>query len=314
MPTARAPGRAASRAWRPAWAVATLLGRSIFIGAAPSTLTLAHQPYTERDGCNADPRCNREHVIHCSPDRRTTHRHVRGAGTRFGGSRSRCCCRCGPAEAPRPKPPQGPLSSPSPAVTDRGRPGRGPIATRPIAQAAPAACGSTGRRTAIGLARLRGGLRAFGEPYIRPGPLAGEQRSLTALFQGTPVRVSSEPDGAVRVELPADVAFEHGATEPSPGLRAVLQHLGSSLQRQPTARLALGAPRPAVQRQIAMRAPLRALGLPAHRVSGTPTAGSRPVVAMRLALAPSAIGRLRDRDLPVAPVASTASLRPPAIR
>lgn len=219
-------------------------------------------------------------------------------------------------QAPRPKPPQGPLSSPSPAVpteadrqaSEQSRPAPLPKPRPPRAAAQTAAQPSASPASAAASA-------PSAEPYIRPGPLAGEQRWLTALFQGTPVRVSSEPDGAVRVELPADVAFEHGATEPSPGLRAVLQHLGSSLQRQPTARLALGAPGPAaVQRQIAMRAPLRALGLPAHRVSGTLPAGSRQVVAMRLALAPSAIGRLRDRDLPVAPVASTASVKLPAMR
>jgi hypothetical protein len=213
-------------------------------------------------------------------------------------------------------PPQDPVSGLPPATqadaegqaagTNRAAPSPRPRPPRPVAQAnAPQAASPTPGAASAPSA----------EPPIRPGPLAAEQRWLTALFQGTPVRVSSEPDGAVRVELPADVAFEHGSTEPSPGLRAVLQHLGSSLQRQPTARLALGAPGPAsAQRQIAMRGPLRALGLPPHRFSGSLQPGARPVVAMRLALAPSAIGRLRDRDLPVAPVASTAALRPPAIR
>jgi hypothetical protein len=46
-----------------------------------------------------------------------------------------------------------------------------------------------------------------------------------------------------------------------------------------------------------MRAQLLARGVPAHRVMLLPAAPAAGTVSLRLALAPSGIGRLRDRDL-----------------
>jgi hypothetical protein len=132
----------------------------------------------------------------------------------------------------------------------------------------------------------------------RATPLAAEQRWLARLYQGTPVRVAGERGGAVRVELPLRDAFEARSDQPTPGLNSVLQHLAQSLARQPRTRLGLAASGDdAGERQQRMRAQLMARGVPAHRMLLLPTTPEAGTVSLRLALAPSAIGRLRDRDL-----------------
>lgn len=133
-------------------------------------------------------------------------------------------------------------------------------------------------------------------------PLAGEQRWLARLYQGTPVRVAGEPDGAVRVELPLLVAFDARSDQPTPGLRSVLQHLAQSLARQPRTRLGLAAPgQDATDRQQRMRLQLIDRGVAAHRLTLLPSVPDAGTVSLRLALAPAAISRLKDRDLQTRP-------------
>lgn len=134
---------------------------------------------------------------------------------------------------------------------------------------------------------------------VRPGPLAAERRWLSELFDGTPVRVMAEADGAVRVQVPLKYAFDPGSTQPKPPLHVVLERVGQSLKRHPASRLGLAAPGPGgTERQRAMREQLVAMGLAAHRVSASlPSADTVNEVSLRLAAAPSAIQRLQDRDL-----------------
>ena len=140
-------------------------------------------------------------------------------------------------------------------------------------------------------------------PPPPPGPLAAEQRWLASLFEGTPVQVIGQANGhAVLVELPLRFAFDAGSNQPKAPLQAVLQRLGLSLKRHPTARLALAAPAPgAAERQHAMRTELAAMGLPLHRLSAAASAASDHHISLRLALAPTAIQRLRDHELPAVP-------------
>ncbi len=64
-------------------------------------------------------------------------------------------------------------------------------------------------------------------------PLAAEARWLGELFGGTPVQVSGERDGSVRLSVPLKFAFEASAVAPRPPLQAVLDKLSLSLKRQP---------------------------------------------------------------------------------
>jgi hypothetical protein len=194
-------------------------------------------------------------------------------------------CHSTPPKAP-PKP------APSTEATPRDAPKAAAQATKPR-PAKPAHAAPASPATAAAAASA---------PAAQPaptGPLAAEQRWLADLYRGTPVRVSGEPDGAVRVELPLRVAFEAGSNQPTPGLRSVLQHLGSSLARRPAARLGLAASGgESAERQRAMRLQLVSLGVPSYKLSGPPPAGDNGAVSLRLALAPAGIERLRDRDLP----------------
>lgn len=122
--------------------------------------------------------------------------------------------------------------------------------------------------------------------------LAGEQRWLAALFEGTPVRVGADAAGGVRLQVPLQYAFDTASNEPKPPLRAVLDRLALSLQRQPRARLTIGAPGPdARARTLAMRQHLQARGVAGYRV-GDGGAARSDGVSLHLGLAPAPVERL----------------------
>lgn len=123
-------------------------------------------------------------------------------------------------------------------------------------------------------------------PAPRTSPLAAEQRWLTQLFEGTPVRIRGEPDGgALQLLVPLDFSFEAESPQPKPALQAVLDKLGQSLKRQPASRLRIGAPGPAA-RALAARRHLLARGVAAHRVEAA-ASSSGPDVLLRLSLGPA---------------------------
>jgi len=129
-----------------------------------------------------------------------------------------------------------------------------------------------------------------------PTVLAAELRWMQALFDGTPVRVASESDGAMRVDVPMTYSFDDRSASPKPPLRAVLDKLAASMSRQPSAKLHVTAPGPAA-RAAAMRTYLASRGVIALRVVTQP-APTDETVTMRVVPGPVAIDKLEDRALP----------------
>jgi hypothetical protein len=145
-------------------------------------------------------------------------------------------------------------------------------------------------------------------PLLPPGAaLAAEARWLGELFAGTPVQVSGERDGSVRLQVPLKFAYEGAtATAPKPPLQAVLDKLSQSLKRQPAARLQAAAPAPsAADRLAAIRQHLAGKGVAAWRV-GQAGAAADGAVLLRLVPAPAGVRQLDDRQLP-----ATGAVRPP---
>ncbi len=185
-----------------------------------------------------------------------------------------------------------------------------------VTPAPPAPASATGRTGVPGTAQAPPAPPAPAPVPPPPGPLAAEQRWLARLFEGTPVQVTGQANGhAVLVEVPLRFAFDADSSQPKPPLQAVLQRLGLSLKRHPTARLVVTAPAPAAaERQHAMRAELAALGLPLHRLSAAASSAAAVpdnTIRLHLALPPSAIQRLKDHELPAPqPVLAPAVIKP----
>ncbi|MBI5255183.1 MAG: hypothetical protein HY855_01685 [Burkholderiales bacterium] len=179
----------------------------------------------------------------------------------------------GCAGAPR-TPAQAPGSAAAPAA--QAGPGQAPHARGEPRAAAPAASA----------------------PGPRPQPLAGEQRWLSQLFEGTPVRIDVEPDGAaLLLRVPMAHSFETDSPQPKPALAAVLDKLSQSLKRQPASKLQIGAPGPAA-RALAARRHLLSRGVAAHRVEAASAAGGDGVV-LRLSLTPVAAARIGEAGVPM---------------
>lgn len=107
-------------------------------------------------------------------------------------------------------------------------------------------------------------------PPPPPSPLAGEQRWMEQLFDGTPVQVAGEADGSVLVEVPIAFAFDGQASAPKPPMRAVLDKITLAMLRQPRASLQIGPPGPAARERLAaMRSHLAGKGIAAPRLVAT---------------------------------------------
>lgn len=138
-------------------------------------------------------------------------------------------------------------------------------------------------------------------PVPRPGQppptvLAGEVRWMQALFDGTPVRIVAESDGAMRVDVPLAFSFDASATAPKPPLRAVMDKLTATMSRQPSAKLQLAAPGPPA-RAAAMRSYVGGKGVLALRVATLPPPPG-DLVTLRVVPGPVAIDKLDDQALP----------------
>lgn len=116
------------------------------------------------------------------------------------------------------------------------------------------------------------------------------------LFEGTPVAIVAEDDGAMRVDVPLTFSFDANSNAPKPPLRAVLDKVAQTLARQPSAKVQVGTPGPAA-RAAAMRSYLAHRGVIGLRVVAlNPLPGD--AVTLRVVPGPIAIERLDDQSLP----------------
>jgi outer membrane protein OmpA-like peptidoglycan-associated protein len=72
--------------------------------------------------------------------------------------------------------------------------------------------------------------------------LVPERKFLADWFNGTPVVINFDRDGALCVEVPLQFAFAPGQSKPSPALAKVVDRVGASLRRVPTAKVHVSAP------------------------------------------------------------------------
>jgi len=152
-----------------------------------------------------------------------------------------------------------------------------------------------------------------GQPPLRPGQpppnvLAAEVQWMQQLFDGTPVTVASDADGAMRVDVPMAYAFDAHSPAPKPPLRAVMDKVAISLARQASAKVQVAAPGPAT-RGAAMRSYLLGRGVIGLRVSVVPPLVD--AVTLRVVPGPIAINQLDDRTLPPPTNAFPARRKPP---
>ncbi len=129
-----------------------------------------------------------------------------------------------------------------------------------------------------------------------PNVLAAEVAWMRQLFDGTPVVIASEPDGAMRVDVPLTFSFDDKSNAPKPPLRAVMDKVALSMARQASSKVHLSTPGP-VARGAAMRRYLQGRGVIGLRVVVlTPTQGD--AVMLRVVPGPVAIDKLDDDRLP----------------
>lgn len=129
-----------------------------------------------------------------------------------------------------------------------------------------------------------------------PNALAAEVQWMKQLFEGTPVGVVAEADGAMRVDVPLTYSFDDKSNAPKPPLRAVMDKVAASLSRQASAKVHVATPGP-VARGAAMRGYLVTRGVIGLRVVVLPRP-SGDAVMMRVVPGPVAIDKLEDQSLP----------------
>jgi hypothetical protein len=129
-----------------------------------------------------------------------------------------------------------------------------------------------------------------------PGVLAAEVQWMKQLFDGTPVVIAAESDGAMRIDVPLDFAFDDKSPAPKPPLRAVMDKVSTTLARQPSAKVHVATPGP-VARAAAMRSYLQTRGVIGLRVVVLAQAPGDAVM-LRVVPGPVAIDKLDDAKLP----------------
>ena len=140
-------------------------------------------------------------------------------------------------------------------------------------------------------------------PAARAAPLEVERQWLQSWFEGTPVVIAVNADGALDVAVPREFCFAPGQHTVKPALAAVLDKVAESLRRQRQVQLDLvAAPGDGVggvsggaavaaasdaalsrRRAAAVRQHLRARGVPDARLAAA-TILAAPKVQLRLAL------------------------------
>lgn len=160
----------------------------------------------------------------------------------------------------------------------------GGCATKPTAPSPPPAAGTLPPEPP----------RAPGQPP--PTVLAPEVQWMKQLFEGTPVAITSEPDGAMRVDVPMAYSFDDKSPAPKPPLKAVMDKVAQSLARQTSAKVHVATPGPAA-RAAAMRSYLMGRGVIGLRVIVLASAPG-DAVTLRVVPGPVAIEQLDDKALP----------------
>lgn len=131
-----------------------------------------------------------------------------------------------------------------------------------------------------------------------PQVLAGEVQWMKSLFEGTPVAVVAETDGAMRIDVPMEFAFDDKSVALKAPLRAVMDRVAATMARQASAKVHVASPGPAARsRESAMRSYFNGRGVIGIRVVMLTSAPSE-VVTMRIVPGPVAIDRLDDQALP----------------
>lgn len=128
-------------------------------------------------------------------------------------------------------------------------------------------------------------------PGARAAPLEVERQWLQSWFDGTPVRITMNADGALQVSVPREFCFTAGQHTLRPALVAVLDKVAESLRRQRQVQMDLlaapgdGAPDPALaqRRAAAVRQHLRSRGVPESRLAAASVAPA-PAVQLRMVM------------------------------
>lgn len=136
---------------------------------------------------------------------------------------------------------------------------------------------------------------ATGAPHQAPGesPLVTEQRWLAEWFRGTPVVIALTDSHTLGVDVPLAHSFAAGSSTVKPALAAVLDHVATSLRRQPAMRVAIAAPadasgnpRLATSRAQKVREHLVSRGVATTRLTGSGTTAAAGPVQLRIVLSP----------------------------
>jgi outer membrane protein OmpA-like peptidoglycan-associated protein len=122
-------------------------------------------------------------------------------------------------------------------------------------------------------------------------PLVVERRWLQQWFEGTPVTIALQRDGALSVAVPREFCFDPGRHAVRPALAAVLDKVAESLRRQRMARLdQLAVPDDAAanagllrRRGLAVRQHLLGRGVPEARLAA-PAAAAAPALQLRIVM------------------------------
>jgi outer membrane protein OmpA-like peptidoglycan-associated protein len=131
-------------------------------------------------------------------------------------------------------------------------------------------------------------------PADEPAPLDTERRWLQQWFEGTPVTIALQRDGALSVAVPREFCFDSGRHAVKPALAAVLDKVAESLRRQRVARLdQLAVPDDAPanaalvrRRGTAVRQHLLGRGVPEARLAAA-TAATAPALQLRIVMPPA---------------------------
>jgi hypothetical protein len=129
-----------------------------------------------------------------------------------------------------------------------------------------------------------------------PTVLAAEVQWMKQLFEGTPVAITTEPNGTMRVDVPMAFSFDDKSLTPKPPLKAVMDKVAQSLARQASAKVHVATPGPAA-RGAAMRSYQMQRGVIGLRVVVLATAPT-DAVTLRVVPGPVAIEQLDDKALP----------------